>query len=381
MKEWEYLIDDDRRVTWNSSFPDNELDSSEYGLAFFYSPYYTAEDDNLEVCLKGGYTIGWLITLPYLQEKDKDFIDQHKSWLNKFASIGIPSLLAHIVEEEPELLEYQDNECSLSDIDIPACHVFVYRISQICKDDIYKFLPGFYDEGFYHVNKLSDARNESLFYKSSYEDNLIKDDKKKKINLSKIEYSDDLIKLIRNLYEKWLPYSYVNPFSRYIYLYQVVEYFMEIAFEESLFVHINDFNNKNINKNDLRIKLEKDSEEITKIGLVFNAISPSNSVAIDFNNNVDNFLGKIGVEFSGKTIGSHVYKIRNVLVHNMRLAVDYENELNDVVECFEKLIAIRLNKGMSDNHNKHMVVCDTSERYKKNKKRMKKTYVQYKYGK
>lgn len=36
---------------------------------------------------------------------------------------------------------------------------------------------------------------------------------------------------------------------------------------------------------------------------------------------------------------------------------------------------------MSDNHNKHMVVCDTSERYKKNKKRMKKTYVQYKYGK
>lgn len=36
MKEWEYLIDDDRRVTWNSSFPDNELDSSEYGLAFFF---------------------------------------------------------------------------------------------------------------------------------------------------------------------------------------------------------------------------------------------------------------------------------------------------------------------------------------------------------
>lgn len=173
MKEWEYLIDDDRRVTWNSSFPDNELASSDFGLAFFYSPYYTAEDDNLEVRIKGGNTIGWFITLSYLQEKDKDFIDQHKPWLNKFASIGIPSLLAHIVEEEPELLEYQDNECSLSDIDLPACHVFVYRISQISKDDIYKFLPGFYDEGFYHVNKLSDAKNESLFYKSSYEDNLI----------------------------------------------------------------------------------------------------------------------------------------------------------------------------------------------------------------
>lgn len=380
MKELEYLIDD-KRVTWNSSFPDNELASSKIGLAFFYSPYYTAEDDNLEVRIKGGYTIGWLITLSYFQEKDKDFIDQHNSWLNKFASIGIPSLLAHIVEEEPEFLIYQDNECSLSDIDLPACHVFVYRISQISKDDIYKFLPGFYDEGFYHVNKLSDAINESLFYKSSYEDNLIKDDKKRKINLSKIEYSDDLMKLVGNLYKKWLPYSYVNPFSRYIYLYQVVEYFMDIAFEESLFVHIKDFNNKNINKNDLRKKITTDSEEIAKIGMVFNGISSSHSVALDFNNNVDNFLSKIGSELSGKSIGKHVYKIRNVLVHNMRLAVDYENELNDVVECFEKLIAIRLNMGMSDDHNKHMVVCDISERYKKNKKRMKKTYMQYKYGK
>ena len=372
MKEWEYLIDDDRSVTWNSS---------DFGLAFFYSPYYTAEDDNLEVRIKGGYTIGWLITLSYLQEKDKDFIDQHKSWLNKYASIGIPSLLAHIVEKEPELLKYQDNECSLSDIELPACHVFVYRISQISKDDIYKYLPGFYDEGFYHVNKLSDVKDESLFYKSSYEDNLIKDNKKRKINLSKIEYSDDLMKLVRNLYGKWLPYSYVNPFSRYIYLYQVVEYFMEIAFEESLFVHIKDFNNKNINKNDLRNKIATDSKEITKIEMVFNGFSSSHSVALDFNNNVDNFLSKIGSELSGKSIGKHVYKIRNVLVHNMRLAVDYENELNDVVECFEKLIAIRLNMGMSDDHNKHMVVCDISERYKKNKKRMKKTYVQYKYGK
>lgn len=380
MKEQEYLIDG-KRVTWNSSFPDNELKSSEFGLAFFYSPYYTAEDDNLEVCIKGGYTIGWLITLSYLQEKDKDFIDQHKSWLNKFSSIGIPTLLAHIVEEEPEFLIYQDNECSLSDIDLPVYHVFVYRISQISKDDIYKFLPGFYDEGFYHVNKLSDAINESLFYKSSYEDNLIKDDKKRKINLSKIEYSDDLIKLIRNLYEKWLPYSYVNPFSRYIYLYQVVEYFMEIAFEESLFVHIKDFNNKNINKNDLRKKITTDSEEIAKIEMVFNGFSSSHSVVLDFNNNVDKFLSKIGSELDGKSIGKHVYKIRNVLVHNMRLAVDYENELNDVVECFEKLIAIRLNMGMSDDHNKHMVVCDISERYKKNKKRMRKTYAQYKYGK
>lgn len=380
MKEQEYLIDG-KRVTWNSSFPDNELKSSEFGLAFFYSPYYTAEDDNLEVCIKGGHTIGWLITLSYLQEKDKDFIDQHKSWLNKFSSIGIPTLLAHIVEEEPEFLIYQDNECSLSDIDLPVCHVFVYRISQISKDDIYKFLPGFYDERFYHVNKLSDAINESLFYKSSYEDNLIKDDKKRKINLSKIEYSDDLIKLIRNLYEKWLPYSYVNPFSRYIYLYQVVEYFMEIAFEESLFIHIKDFNNKNINKNDLRKKITTDSEEIAKIEMVFNGFSSSHSVVLDFNNNVDKFLSKIGSELDGKSIGKHVYKIRNVLVHNMRLAVDYENELNDVVECFEKLIAIRLNMGMSDDHNKHMVVCDISERYKKNKKRMRKTYAQYKYGK
>ena len=169
-------------------------------LQLFYSPYYTAEDDNLEVRIKGGYTIGWLITLPYLQEKDKDFIDQHKSWLNKYASIGIPSLLAHIVEKEPELLKYQDNECSLSDIELPACHVFVYRISQISKDDIYKYLPGFYDEGFYHVNKLSDVKDESLFYKSSYEDNLIKL-KIRLTDISKIHNENIMFIYENNLYK------------------------------------------------------------------------------------------------------------------------------------------------------------------------------------
>ena len=65
----------------------------------------------------------------------------------------------------------------------------------------------------------------------------------------------------------------------------------------------------------------------------------------------------------------------------MRIAIDYESELRNVVECFEKLIALRLRMGMSDYYYKHMVVCDVSEKYKKNKKRMRRTYVQYKYGK
>lgn len=182
---WEYLHGD-KRVTWNSSFPKNDFDLSDYGLAFFYSPYYTAEDDNLEVCVKGEHSIGWLVTLSYLQEKDEELISQHPEWLNKFASIGTPLLVSHIVQNEPELLMSQGNECCLSDVDLPSCHVLVYRLSKTNKDDIVSFLPQLYDKGFYYINKLSDVVNESLFYKSSYADNLIKEEKKRRINLKKI---------------------------------------------------------------------------------------------------------------------------------------------------------------------------------------------------
>ena len=102
---------------------------------------------------------------------------------------------------------------------------------------------------------------------------------------------------------------------------------------------------------------------------------------MDFKYNVDVFLNRVGIEFHETSIGKYVYKVRNVLVHNMRIAIDYESELSNVVECFEKLIALRLRMGMSDYYYKHMVVCDVSEKYKKNKKRMRRTYVQYKYGK
>lgn len=375
---WEYLHGD-KRVTWNSSFPENDFDLSDYGLAFFYSPYYTAEDDNLEVCVKGDHSIGWLITLSYLQERDEELISQHPEWLNKFAFLGTPLLVSHIVQNEPEFLIFHGNECCLSDVDLPSCHVFVYRLSKANKDDIVSFLPQLYDKGFYHISKLSDVVNESLFYKSSYADNLIKEEKKRRINLKKNVYSEELVKLIKNLFEKWLPYSYVNAFSRYIYLYQVVEYFMEIAFEESLFANIKKYNNKNISKNDLRKHIQDDSEEKAKIEMVFNGFSSNDSIVTDFKQNVKQFLGIIGSDFNGTTIGEHVYKIRNILVHNMRLAIDYETELNDIVECLEKLIVFVLKNSISENFNKHMVICDVSEKYRTNRKRMRKTYVQFKY--
>ena len=63
----------------------------------------------------------------------------------------------------------------------------------------------------------------------------------------------------------------------------------------------------------------------------------------------------------------------------MRLAIDYETELNDIVECLEKLIVLKLKNSISENFNKHMVICDISEKYRTNRKRMRKTYVQFKY--
>lgn len=378
-KEWSH-IQDGMRVVWKSYFPEYPFNESEYGMKLFYSPYYTAESSNICVRSKKGETIGWLITLSYLQENDENFIAQNKPWLNKYCQIAIGKLIIHIIDEEPKLIEKQNDECCLSEVEFPNCHIFIYRLSQIPKDDMSNYLYEFYNEGFYSISKLSDVNDESIYYKSIYEKNIIEENPKESISISRPNVADELMKLLKNIYEKWLPFSYVNSFSRYIYLYQVVEYFMDVAFEESLYAHIKDYNEKRISKNDLREHIKSDSNEESKIEMVFQGISTTSTIVKDFCHNVDDFLEDIGVEFHGTSIGQHVYKMRNVLVHNMILAVDKEEKLDNVVECFEKLIVLKLNHGNSDAHNKHMVICDVSEKFKKNRKRMRHVYVQHKYG-
>ena len=378
-REWEYGSEN-KKIIWKSFLPEFPFEHSDYGIAFFYSPYYVAEDNNIEVCMKDGTTIGWLITLSYLQETDENLFAAQKPWLNKFAQVGICLLTQYLVENESDFFQNQD-ECDLSEIDFPSCHLFVFRRSKINDAELNLFMSEFYDNGFYHIGKIKDAFDESLYYKSDYENNIIKSNPKKKISLVKCEWIEDAVPLLNNLYKRWLPFSYVNSFSRYIYLYQLVEYFMEIAFEESLYKHINDFNNKSISKNDFRNQVDSDTKEDSKIEMVFESIPNSLQLVVDFKSNIGVFLDKVGVDFKETSLGKYVYKVRNVLVHNMRIAIAYEAELNDVVECFEKLIALKLRMGMSDYHNKHMVVCDVSEKYKKNKKRMRRAYAQYKYGK
>lgn len=366
---------------WKSSFPEYTFDPSEYGIELFFSPYYMAEDDNFCVVAKNGGTIGWLITISYLQEDDESFICQHDKWLNRYAHIGISLFMSHLIEKEKDNYCSKENSCYLSDVDFPACHALIYRHSQIDSSNVFSLYPKFYDAGFYHINALIEASEIGIFYKSNYANNLIRANRKGKITISEIKRSKELTKLLRNLYEKWLPYSYVNSFSRYIFLYQVLEYFMEVAFEESLYAHIKDFNERRISKNDLRKCISSDTEEITKIELVFNGISTNSPIVLDFIQNAKCFFEKIGIDFPETSIAKYVYKVRNILVHNLRLAIDYENEINDIVECFEKLIALKLNNIDTIKQDKHIVICDISEKYKKNKKRMKEVFKQHKYGK
>ena len=156
---------------------------------------------------------------------------------------------------------------------------------------------------------------------------------------------------------------------------------MEMAFEKSLYVHIMDYNERRISKNDLRKCLTSDAEEITKIEMVFNGIPTNSQIVLDFIQNAKGFFDKIGIDFYETSVGKYIYKVRNILVHNMRLALDYENEINEIVECFEKLIALKLSKLETTDQDMHLVVCDISENYKKNRKRMRKVFKQHKYGK
>ena len=132
-KEWKYYSEE-KTIVWKSFFPEYTFDPSEFGIAFFYSPYYSAESNNIEVRMKDGTSIGWLITLSFLQEQDETLIAVQNKWLKNFAQIGICLLIQHIVEKEPNFLQTQGDSC-LSEVELPSCHLFVFRRSQITDTD------------------------------------------------------------------------------------------------------------------------------------------------------------------------------------------------------------------------------------------------------
>lgn len=317
-------------------YPDSDTNLKEYGVLFLMSPYNTAELDYQEVFVSGNKsTVGWIIPLSLLEEKDTSVIMERSKFLRVFADVAIKKLISWYIKNHG-MNDIKTDECVLSNMFYPGLSIFIYRLSMLPMSAVSTYYPALYDKGYYFVD--NPICSDQGWYISNLM-NRISDEKRKdgihKFTLRRTKTLNYGMDYIHVLYKSILPSSQ-DIFQRFIVLYQVMEILMVEEFECDVFKINVDYAKGVITKNDLRRSLQESTAEDSKINRALEGVS-ENELMKEFRDDVVNLFEQIGRDYNKcHTYADFVYQMRNTIVHNLRELVSYENVVRDIVELYEK---------------------------------------------
>ena len=280
--------------------------------------------------------MGSIFPLTLLEDNDADILDGISSYLQKQVNLATRKALSFIVKSK--MLNPTFTVFSLSDIyQFPAISVFVYKISEVgqswgC------LIPSLYDNGFYYLsNPFVDDHRER--YVSSYMQSIVSEKKRrqaKNINLKIIKDYVSHQSFYDYLYQEMLPFN-ESPFYRFVTLYQAVELLSDYAYYQDYLKATSLFNNGQINRNDLREKLNEAANERHQVNVIYTNVIEQGQMV--FWQKLEELFDKAGIEKpSSYSFGSYLYTLRNKIVHEMRRLFAFKSDLAEVVEYFDKNI-------------------------------------------
>ena len=362
----------------NSHIPNCDIEETECEMLFLCSPYYSSENDYINVSLDEGKSkrIGWIIPINLLCNIDDSYLESLDNHLMKFADVAQRKLLSYC--HKMNLLTQATFD--ITDLVPDTCILFVYRKESLTDDNANYITPSLYNSGFYTVKDPLIINHDRL-YKSDLMNLEISDKKidgkshKIKLKIKNKKYNQ--LFFVNRLYSDILVNN-SNPFIRYISLYQIIEFLMKYAFDEMYFTAIMSYEQEICSKNDLREKLNKISNEKTLINKMFEGINMNNTHYVNFNDKVKNLFNLIGKSTQDySTFVEYMYALRNTIVHEMRNLIneEYNIFMVEIVEVYEKLIFILLQEcKLKLNDKKELFVVNKDYSYKVNKRKMKKIH-------
>ena len=234
------------------------------GVIFLRSPYYNAAIDRFGIFLKredGSHSFGFLFPVSLFDKANEQEYESLKEWQMDMMFIGYKKLLDFCHEnnrlyQEGKVVETLD-EIRIGD------DVFILVYDRNVEEDETMFVPALYENGFYVAPNPYDTTS---MYTSSYMERLIAGEGRHK-DLTLIEATESFVnfEFVKDLYVNLLPYIKNSAF-RYILLYQVIEYLIDLKKNETWFNSMNTFSTKH--SNELIHKLMETGKEESLINMV-----------------------------------------------------------------------------------------------------------------
>lgn len=340
------------------------LDDEDAGVVFLRSPYYNAAINRFGIFLdQGGVktSFGYLFPVSLLDKANEQEYLSMKEWQQDLMYIGYRKFLDSCNDSNKL---YQNGIVieDLEDINIKE-DVFLLVYNKKVENDETKIIPAIYDKGFYVTRNPFES---TKLYNSSYMKRIISGDRLHK-DLTLKEISDSFVKFgyIKDLFVDLLPYIENSAF-RYILLYQVIEYLIDLKKNETWFDSMNTFSAKH--SNELIHKMMDVGKEETLINMVFAGVHRGDSVYQEFIDYAKQLYDGVKKERNKDTdFPAYMYGVRNILVHNLKEAIDFGSIINELAERYEKIIcSMIMNVKIDECIGKGIFVYDMNLKYKDN---------------
>lgn len=346
------------------------LDDKEYGCCFLASQYFTAENDYFRVNLKDSdgnkEVLGWVFHINLLTEEEDFYIDLN-DYLLKHLHVGFHKLIEYSIGEG----FLKNEKGTLDDLGLSDdLIILVYRLSKCKEVDIIKLLPSLYNNGFVLAEDpktVDSSKYRVNQYLKERIDDFKSDSSRNCINLCKESSVFDDNIYIKSLFITYLP-SIDDPYLRYLMSYQIIEILMSIEYSNKYYEYVIKFGNEK--RHNLMDKFGELSSESRLINKIFE-IGAHSSLHKDFVAFAKALIDSLGEDDfkENPEFPDYMYKIRNLVVHNLSVMRDYPNEMERIADIYELVIADIIHRTtITMKQDKRLFVIDMNMSYKENRK-------------
>ncbi|KAA6319229.1 hypothetical protein EZS27_030854 [termite gut metagenome] len=306
-------------------------DRDKYEIHLFENLYLNAENDVFEVyehTIKDE-RLGWIFPITILESNENDYTDCKN--LNHYKFIAYQKLLEQdaIVSVNDKSIDYG----KLSDI-FPNTIVCILckETSQKIRDfRIDNYLLSFYDYGYLHFEGYPKAQ--AIYDRAGWVTEMRQH---KRVILHKANFDITINGYTNALFKEHLLQS-DNHIIRFIFLYQIIEHFIQVDFDSQFKTHLNSFNNRQLTLNDFKEEISTLSSERKRINNVFASVQLLADLKSDFVSEFDFLINDIGRTYKKNTFEDKIYDFRNLITHDLRQLTPKVDSLKKIIGIFERI--------------------------------------------
>jgi len=296
------------------------------------NPYLNAENDVFEVYEEKitSERIGWIFPISVLESNDNDYINYKN--LNDYKYITYQKLFEFDLKLSTG--EYYNDFCMLAEFfkDTIICILCKETINKIPDFNFDDYLLSLYNYGY--LIKNSTIMANAIYDKDEFKKKMREERSRIIIKKAKFDISENYFTKL--LYKEHLLQS-ESHIVRFFFLYQIIEYFMEIEFENQFQKYLDKFNNKKLLKNDFRENIINCSRERYLIRDIIASTKIDSDLTTEFINECDFLFKDMGI-ITKDSFSDKLYDLRNIMTHRLRDLTTKSESLKKITEIFERVI-------------------------------------------